>query len=50
LNGFGLRQKTSFEEKYRDPDWIIFDISSHGWAGTALEEAPGRLTQSSHRA
>ena len=24
-----------FEEKYRDPDGIIFDISHTGWAGTA---------------
>ena len=31
----GVIGTTHFEEKYRDPDGIIFDISGHGWAGTA---------------
>jgi methylmalonyl-CoA/ethylmalonyl-CoA epimerase len=29
------RKTIFFEEKYKDPDGIVFDISQHGWAGTA---------------
>jgi methylmalonyl-CoA/ethylmalonyl-CoA epimerase len=29
------RKTIFFEEKYTDPDGIVFDISQHGWAGTA---------------
>ncbi len=29
------RRTIFFEEKYRDPDGIIFDISHEGWAGTS---------------
>jgi methylmalonyl-CoA/ethylmalonyl-CoA epimerase len=29
------RKTVFFEEKYTDPDGIVFDISQHGWAGTA---------------
>ena len=31
---------THFEEKSCDPDGIIFDISGHGWAGTAEWNTP----------
>ena len=27
------RRTIYFEEKYHDPDGIVFDISQHGWAG-----------------
>jgi methylmalonyl-CoA/ethylmalonyl-CoA epimerase len=27
-----LKETLYYEEKYRDPDGIIFDISHHGWA------------------
>ena len=36
----GVKGTTHFEEKYRDPDGIIFDISGHGWAGTAEWSKP----------
>jgi hypothetical protein len=26
-----LKDTLYYEEKYRDPDGIIFDISQHGW-------------------
>lgn len=29
------RKTIFFEEKYKDPDGIVFDISHEGWAGTA---------------
>jgi hypothetical protein len=36
----GVKGTTDFEQKYRDPDGIIFDISGHGWAGTAEWKKP----------
>jgi methylmalonyl-CoA/ethylmalonyl-CoA epimerase len=36
----GVKGTTHFEQKYRDPDGIIFDISGHGWAGTAEWSQP----------
>ena len=36
----GVKGTTHFEEKFRDPDGIIFDISGHGWAGTAEWSKP----------
>ena len=36
----GVKGTTHFEEKFRDPDGIIFDISGHGWAGTAEWSTP----------
>ena len=36
----GGKGTTHFEEKFRDPDGIIFDISGHGWAGTAEWSKP----------
>lgn len=31
----GDPEKANFEEKYQDPDGIVFDISSKGWFGTS---------------
>jgi hypothetical protein len=36
----GVKGTTHFEEKFRDPDGIIFDISGHGSAGTAEWSKP----------
>ena len=36
----GGKATTHFAEKYRDPGGIIFDISGHGWAGTAEWSQP----------
>ena len=30
----GDERKGNFERKFKDPDGVIFDISTHGWVGT----------------